>query len=78
MIAQCDVETVRVGSRVRLEDQDGETDFSVVRHEDADPFAGLVSAESPLGRALLGHSTGDRVNVRAPGGVRVVTVVAIG
>jgi transcription elongation GreA/GreB family factor len=74
---QCDVETVRVGSRVRLQDQDGETDFSVVRPEDADPFAGLVSMESPLGRALLGRATADRVTVRAPGGMRVVTVVAI-
>jgi len=62
---------------VRLRDQDGETDFSVVRPEDADPFAGLVSTESPLGRALLGRSTAQRVSVRAPGGMRVVTVVAI-
>ncbi len=77
MIAQSDVETIRVGSRVRLLDQDGETDFSVVRPEDADPFAGLLSAESPLGRALLGRSTAERVNVRAPGGLRVVTVVSI-
>lgn len=77
VIAQYDVATVVVGSRVRLEDQDGETDFSVVRPEDADPFAGLVSAESPLGRALLGHSAGDRVSVRTPGGTRVVTVMAI-
>jgi len=74
---QFDVETVQVGSRVRLRDQDGETDFSVVRPEDADPFAGLVSTESPLGRALLGRSTAQRVSVRAPGGMRVVTVVAI-
>ncbi len=66
-----------MGSRVRLLEQDGETDFSVVRPEDADPFAGLVSAESPLGRALLGRSTAERVSVRTPGGLRVVTVVAI-
>jgi transcription elongation factor GreA len=77
MTVQCDVETVRVGSRVRLHDLDGEEDYALVQHEEADPFAGLVSAESPLGRALLGRATGDRVNVRAPGGVRVVTVVAV-
>lgn len=72
-----DVEAVQVGSRVRLEDQDGESDYSVVRPEDADPFAGLVSVNSPLGRALLGRSSGDRVSVHAPGGTRVVKVVAI-
>jgi len=74
---QCDVETGRVGSRVWVQDQDGETDFSLVRPEDSDPFTGLVSAECPVGRALLGRSTGDRVNVRTPGGVRVVTIMAV-
>jgi transcription elongation factor GreA len=77
MIVQCDTETIQVGSRVRLHDLEGEADYSLVGPEDADPFTGLVSAESPLGQALLGRSAGDSVSVRAPGGVRVVTVVAI-
>lgn len=77
MIVQCDIETIHVGSRVLVHDQDGEADLSLVGPEDADPFAGLVSSASPLGQALLGRSAGDRVSVRAPGGVREVTVVAI-
>jgi transcription elongation factor GreA len=77
MIVQCDVETVSMGSRVRVHDLDGEDEFSVVRPEEADPFTGLVSADCPLGRALLGRAPGDRVNVRTPGGVRVVTIVSI-
>ena len=77
MTVQCDIETVQVGTRVRLQDLDGEADYALVRPEDADPFAGLVSADCPLGRALLGRAPGDRVSVRAPGGVRVVTVVAV-
>jgi transcription elongation factor GreA len=77
MIALGDVETIRVGSRVKLHDQDGEDDLCVVRPEEADPFTGLVSVESPLGRALIGRSAGDCVNVRTPGGVRAVTVLAI-
>ncbi len=77
MIVQCDTETIQVGSRVRLHDQDGDDDISVVRPEYADPFKGLVSAAAPLGQALLGRSAGDQVSVRAPGGVRMVTIVAV-
>ncbi|HEY7202321.1 MAG TPA: GreA/GreB family elongation factor [Candidatus Dormibacteraeota bacterium] len=76
MIAQ--TETVQVGSWVRLHDNDGEDDdISLVLPEHADPFKGLVSAAAPLGKALLGRSVGDRVSVRAPGGVRVVTIMAV-
>lgn len=77
MSVQLDVERVQVGSRVRLQDMDGEAAYSLVRPEEADPFAGLVSSDSPLGRALLGRAPGERVSVRAPGGVRFVTVVAV-
>jgi transcription elongation GreA/GreB family factor len=77
MIVQDDVQTVRVGSRVRFEDLDGEADISLVRADEADPFTSLVSAESPLGRALQGRSVGDRVIFRAPGGAREVTVLSI-
>jgi transcription elongation GreA/GreB family factor len=75
VITQCD-DRVRVGSLVRIQDQEGETEFSLVPAEDADPFSGLVSVESPLGRAVLGHSPGDPVRVHAPGGVRALTVLA--
>jgi len=78
MIAQCEAETIQVGSSVRLQDVDGEDELSLVLPEHADPFKGLVSAATPLGKALLGRTVGDRVNVRAPGGVRVVTVMAVG
>jgi transcription elongation GreA/GreB family factor len=77
MTMQCEVETVQVGSRVRLQDLEGEAAYALVQPEEADPFAGLVSAESPLGRALLGRAPGERVSVRAPGGVRVVTIVSV-
>jgi transcription elongation factor GreA len=78
MIVQGEVETVGVGSRVRVRDLDEEFDLSLVRPDEADPFAGLVSAASPLGRALHGRTAGDRVTVRAPGGVREVLVLSVG
>jgi len=68
---------VQPGSRVRLRDDDGETELIVVEPADADARSGLVSIDSPLGRALLGQSAGGQVVVRAPAGRRVVSIVAV-
>ena len=38
----------------------------------------LVMADSPLGRALLGHRVGDTVEYDTPGGPRTATVRSIG
>jgi transcription elongation factor GreA len=69
---------IHIGSRVRVRDVDGEAEFAVVPHEEADAAAERVSAESPLGRALLGRGLGEEVRFRAPGGVLSVTIVNIG
>jgi transcription elongation factor GreA len=60
-----------------VRDVHGESEFAAVGPEDADAIAERVSAESPLGRALLGRSLGDEVRFRAPGGVLAVTVVEV-
>jgi transcription elongation factor GreA len=69
--------SAQIGSRVRIRDEDGESEFELAR-ELADPFQGRLSVDSPLGRALLGHRPGDRVQVRAPDGVLAVVIVAVG
>lgn len=68
---------VRIGSRVCIRDIDGDATFRIVDPEHADAMADRVSAQSPLGSALLGRRIGDRVRFRAPDGVLVVTVVAV-
>jgi transcription elongation factor GreA len=70
-------EAVRLGSRVKVRDADGEAEFFVVPAEEADCMADRVSADSPLGRALLGCRAGDEVRFRAPGGVLAVAVVEV-
>ncbi len=72
-----DESVIRIGSRVRVRDVDGEAEFAVVGPEEADAAAERVSAESPLGRALLGRRLGEHVRFRAPGGVLAVTVVGV-
>ena len=60
---------VRMGSHVRVVDADGdEQTYYLVGSHEADPRRGLVSNESPIGRALIGKRPGDEVTVVAPGG----------
>jgi transcription elongation factor GreA len=67
-------DTVAVGSHVVIEDGDGErmeVEISSVGG------AGAVSPDSPLGRALLGASVGDTVDVEAPRGAWTARVVSV-
>ena len=36
-----------------------------------------ISSKSPLAMALLGHAAGEQVKVRAPGGLRAVTILRV-
>ena len=55
-------DTVAVGTRVEIEDEQGE------RMEVEISSVGGVSPDSPVGRALLGRKVGDEVQVEAPKG----------
>lgn len=70
---------VRIGSRVTIvEEGDGTKEtYRLVGSAEADPRQGLISNESPLGRALIGHKVGDVVTVNAPAGVLTFRIVAI-
>mgnify|MGYP001123556107 CR=1 FL=1 len=50
-----------------IEYGDQET-YSIVGSTEVDPTDGRISHRSPIGRALMGHRTGDQVLVQAPGG----------
>lgn len=69
---------VRLGSRVTVVERGGEPEtFRIVGSAEADPSNGLISNESPLGKALLGHEVGEEVAVNTPGGLRYFTIVEI-
>ncbi|HYW25411.1 MAG TPA: GreA/GreB family elongation factor [Terriglobales bacterium] len=69
---------IRVGSRVCVRDEDGDAEFQIVDPAEADAVRERVSADSPIGRALLGRHVGDLVRFRAPVGVLAVKVLEIG
>jgi transcription elongation GreA/GreB family factor len=79
LVERDDTIRVEVGARVRFQGQAGEDEeVVIVPHTEADPAAGLVSMDAPVGRSLLGHRAGDRVLVRTPSGVRHLTITAVG
>jgi transcription elongation GreA/GreB family factor len=76
-MAVMDTGLIRLGSRVRVRDVEGEAEFDIVPPEDADAQQRRVSADSPIGRALLGRRLGEQVRFPAPGGLLAVTVVSV-
>jgi transcription elongation factor GreA len=69
---------VQVGSKVSVTAAEGKkTDYTIVGAAEARPTEGMISNESPVGRALLGKRVGDEVQIQVPKGVLRLTVTAI-
>ena len=67
---------VRIGAKVTIRIDGGATEtYQIVGSAEADPKAGRISNQSPIGRALLGKKIGDEISVTAPDGVEEVAVV---
>jgi transcription elongation factor GreA len=67
-----------IGRRVTVLEADGEAvTYALVFPGDGDPRQGWISADSPLGSAVLRRRPGDRVEVSAPAGRRVVTILSV-
>ena len=70
---------VRLGSEVTVQEvgyNEKET-YHLVGPTEADPSNGKISHESPLGKSLLGHTVGDQIAVRAPGGEIRFDIIAV-
>jgi transcription elongation factor GreA len=74
-----DLETVQVGNKVTIQEEgsDSQEIYTIVGAAETDPADGLISNESPLGKALLTHKAGDRVQVEAPAGAFTILVVKV-
>lgn len=61
---------VTVGSTVKLKDieMNREYTYTIVGTAEADPGESKISNESPVGRAILGLSIGEEVEVKVPAG----------
>lgn len=71
--------TIQVGSSVTVQEEGNKEkeEYDIVGVAEANPALGKISNESPLGRALLNHKEGDRVQVDAPVGPFMVKVIKV-
>lgn len=76
-------ENIHIGSKVEVRvgnPRTGKTDvynYKIVGSNEADPLSGNISDESAVGRALLGHGIGDKVEVEVPAGIMEYEVLTI-
>jgi transcription elongation factor GreA len=69
---------VDVGTKVTIQEGDyPEETYFLVGPQEANPSKGRISHNSPIGEALLGHKTGDIVEVITPGGPIKLKIVRI-
>jgi transcription elongation GreA/GreB family factor len=73
-----DADRAAIGRRATLCDDAGaSTTYEIVLPGDGNPANGQVSADSPLGEAILSARPGDVVEVAAPAGRWSVTLVSV-
>lgn len=72
-----DTKKVRIGSTVVVLVNGKEKTYTIVGSSEADPLAGKISNESPLGLALLNALVGGSVSVQTPAGPTVYKVLSI-
>ncbi len=72
-----DRDSVGIGSTVVVDFEGDEERYTIVGAIEAKPAAGLISNESPIGKALLGKRPGQDAFVMTPGGQTKLTVKRI-
>jgi transcription elongation factor GreA len=73
-----DPDRVELGELVTIRLTDGVAEsFRIVHHAEAAVHDRHVSADAPLGRALLGRRIGDHVDVAAPNGTYTCCIEAV-
>lgn len=70
-------DAVGLGHSVTVKVNSDQMVYQIVGEWEANPAKLKISHSSPLGQALLGKKVGDKVEVAAPAGKLVYTIVAI-
>jgi len=70
--------TVRLGSTVEVENSRGtKRSFMIVNPVEADPSHNKISDQAPVGKALMGRSEGDKVEVKTDNGNVTYTIIGV-
>ena len=72
-------DTVQLLSKVEVENLANKMKmkFQIVGESEADFAKGLLSASTPIGKALMGHSKGETVEAKVPSGVMKFKILDI-
>ena len=72
-------DVVSIGCKVTVADANGREmpPYRIVGSQESDPMHGIISEESPFGKALIGKKEGDTVTVEAPRGTMIYTLLKI-
>lgn len=63
-------EEVSIGNVVFLKCAGSDKTYRIVGSNEADPLAGKISNQSPMGQALLGKKKGEKVSIPTPAGAK--------
>lgn len=66
-----------MGSRITVKGNGAEKEYTIVSFNEADPLAGKISNESPLGQAFINKKKGDCVKVKTPKGEVAYEIIKI-
>ena len=72
-------DTVQLLSKVTVENLNAKMkmQFQIVGESEADFSKGLLSASTPIGKALIGHSKGEIVEAKVPNGIMKFKILDI-
>jgi transcription elongation factor GreA len=81
VIDESELDSGRVGmnSKVTIKDLEfgDEETYTIVGSQEANPAAGKISDDSPIGRVVIGKVAGDILNVEAPGGTFQYQLISV-
>ncbi len=81
--SELSAENIHIGSKVELRVANPNTgasqvvNYKIVGSNEVDPLNGCISDESAVGKALLDHRIGDKVEIEVPAGTMEYDVLAI-
>ena len=78
-LSKIPLDRVGLGSQVVVFDtkKEEELTYTLVTSEEADAATGRISANSPIGRGLIGKEVGDTVKIQIPGGLRELEILKL-
>jgi transcription elongation factor GreA len=78
-VSTLDTDKIVFGATVTVFDveSDNEATYRIVGEDEADIKKGLISINSPVAKALIGHRVDDEVQIKVPSGTRVYEIIDI-